>query len=82
MDLTNLTISEIAFLIRKEWKKINFAAEPYLEAMECFDGVDPKVLMYGLDDGVSVVLYFLGNANSFRGDLAREVKRELNRRCK
>ena len=32
---------------------------------------------YGLDSGRSVVLYFLSNAATWRGDKAREIKKEL-----
>lgn len=35
---------------------------------------------YGADDGRTVVLYFLSNAVSWRGDVARLVKMELRRR--
>jgi len=30
------------------------------------------------DSGVSVVLYFLSNATTWRGDDARRIKKELN----
>jgi hypothetical protein len=33
--------------------------------------------MYGYDTGKSVVLYFLSNATSWRGEVARRVKAEL-----
>lgn len=65
---------EIARDIRNDWKKVNYAAKPYLEAMASLSSIEEK---YILDSGRSIVLYFLANANSWRGDKAREIKREL-----
>lgn len=65
----------IAADIRKDWKPVNFAAKPYLEAMECLNSVSDS---YGADSARSVVLYFLCNANSWRGEVARTIKKELN----
>jgi len=66
---------EIAREIRKDWgNKINFAAKPYLDAMACLESVNDN---YGWDSGKSVVLYFLSNASSWRGEVAREIKKEL-----
>ena len=68
------SISTIAYEIRKEWKNVNFAAKPYLEAMYQLNSIDDK---YGFDDAKSIVLYFLSNAASFRGPKAKEIKAEL-----
>lgn len=68
-------LSEIAREIRKDWgAKVNYAAKPYLEAMGSMDKVTDN---YGYDSGQSVVLYFLSNASSWRGDTAKRVKAEL-----
>lgn len=32
---------------------------------------------YGYDSGVSVVLYFLSNASTWRGETAKRIKSEL-----
>jgi hypothetical protein len=77
-DLKSSPLSEIAGIVRADWKKVNYAAAPYLEAMGTLRSVDDN---YYLDSGRSVVLYFLANANSWRGDVAREVKAELKRRA-
>ena len=64
------TISAIARDIRREWGgKVNYAAEPYLNAMLRGD--------YGWDGAKSVVLYFLSNASTFRGETAKALKAEL-----
>lgn len=65
---------KIAVEIRDNWENVNYAAEPYLEAMEALNSVHDN---YYCDSGKSVVLYFLANASSWRGDVARRIKAEL-----
>ena len=79
MNLENKTISEIAGIIRQDWHKVNFAAKPYLEAMGSLESVKSS---FGYDSGKSVVLYFLSNASSWRGETAKAVKIELKNRTK
>jgi hypothetical protein len=64
----------IAKEIRKNWKPVGYAAKPYLEAMESLDNIHQN---YYFDTADSVVRYFLSNARSWRGDIARRVKAEL-----
>lgn len=73
------SLAALALLIYADWKKINFAAKPYLEAMSGLDSIYDK---YGFDSGRSIVLYFLSNAGSWRGPVAKEIKAELNARLK
>ncbi len=65
---------EIAREIRKDWQKVNYAAKPYLEAMASLGDIDDR---YHYDSGKSVVLYFLSNASSWRGETAKRIKAEL-----
>lgn len=65
---------EIAREIRNDWKRPYFGAEPYLDAMFSLDSITDN-FMY--DSGHSVVLYFLANAKTWKGDTARRVKAEL-----
>ena len=65
---------EIAREIRKDWKKVNYAAKPYLDAMASLGSINEK---YYYDSGNSVVLYFLANASSWRGETAKRIKAEL-----
>lgn len=68
-------IFSIAKDIREEWgPKIYFGARPYLDAMTFLSHKGDK---YGLDNAESIVLYFLSNASTFRGDRAKELKQEL-----
>jgi hypothetical protein len=65
---------QIAKEIRQDWKKPYFGAVPYLEALEELTSIHER---YGLDSGISIVLYFLGNAQTWRGETARRIKAEL-----
>ena len=74
-----MSISHLAAFISQEWKNVYFGAKPYLNAMYSLKSVNDN---YGHDSGRSVVTYFLANAQTWRGDSARAVKKELNRRIK
>lgn len=50
------------------------AAYPYLDAMLDLNSIKDS---YGHDSAKSIVLYFLSNASSWRGDVARRIKAEL-----
>lgn len=67
-------ISAIATQIQSDWKNVNYAAKPYLAAMFSLNSMQDH---YYQDDAQSVVRYFLANAGSWRGDVARRVKAEL-----
>jgi hypothetical protein len=74
-------LHQIASEIRQNWKKsisgtnVWFGAVPYLDAMSTLDKISDN---YGLDSGKSIVAYFLANANTWKGEKAREIKKELN----
>lgn len=68
------TLSEIANEIRADWKNPYFGAVPYLRAMASLGTVKDD---YGADSGREMVMYFLANANTWRGPVARRVKAEL-----
>jgi hypothetical protein len=64
----------IAQDIRKNWPNIYFGAKPYVDALGRLHSItDP----YGAEDARSIVLYFLANAGTWRGEDARRVKAEL-----
>ena len=67
-------INLIANEIRREWKNVNYAAQPYLSAMLLLSSVNDS---YGYDSASSIIRYFLSNASSFRGEKAKELKNEL-----
>lgn len=67
---------EIAADIRKNWKNIYFGAVPYRDAMSELNTINDK---YWADSAKSVVLYFLANASTWRGEDARRIKAELKK---
>ncbi len=70
-------LCSIAATIERDWQNVNYAARPYLDALrELVDVGDD----YGADSGASIVRYFLANALTWRGPVARIVKAELRRR--
>ena len=74
MEIPN-QISAIAKIVHEDWKKIYFGAVPYLQAMERINSIEE---MFFEDTAKSVVRYFLSNAVSWRGEVARAVKAKLN----
>ena len=72
-------LSEIAKEIRADWKNVSVYARPYLDAMS---GLSTCNENYIHDTAKSVVLYFLSNAGSWRGEVARRVKKELKEMVK
>lgn len=68
------SIATIAREIRRTWRQVNYAAVPYLEAMSSLDKITDK---YIADDGETIVIYFLSNATTWKGDDAKRIKAEL-----
>ena len=67
---------EIAKEIRTDWgSKTYFGAKPYIGAMATLNSIDDR---YMCDDARTIVMYFLANAGSWKGEVARRVKKELN----
>ena len=73
------SINTIAREVDSDWKKVSVYARPYLDAMHTLTSVTDS---FYADSAHSVVLYFLANAGSWRGDTARRVKAELNKMVK
>lgn len=67
-------ISAIARDIRKAWPKPYFGAVPYLNAMLQIESANDA---FYEEDGRTQIIYFLGNATSFRGPEAKALKAEL-----
>jgi hypothetical protein len=78
-EYQDLSLGQLAAVIRLNWVRINYGAVPYLEALERLESISDQ---YGMESAKSVALYFLSNATTWRGETARAVKAELNRRCK
>ena len=68
------SISSIARDIKRVWVKPYFGAKPYLDAMMSLDSINGR---FYEDSAESVVMYFLANASTFRGNDAKVLKLEL-----
>ncbi|MBN2263931.1 MAG: hypothetical protein JW735_13510 [Prolixibacteraceae bacterium] len=73
---------EIAAEIRKDWRatskngKIYFGAVPYINAMSSLNSINDRYIM---DSAKEIVLRFLSNAGTWRGETAKRVKAELKK---
>lgn len=67
-------IFEIAAEIKSLWKPISPYAKPYLDAMLELESIND---VHICDSAKSIILYFLSNASSWRGEDARRIKNEL-----
>lgn len=65
---------QIAADIYKNWPRASIHALPYIHAMRHLNTMADS---YGADSALSVVLYFLSNANTWRGAEAKRIKDEL-----
>ena len=72
--MTTRAISTIAEEIGRSWSKPYFGAVPYIAAMRALGSIEED---YHYESGRSVVLYFLANAGTWRGEDARRIKAEL-----
>ena len=66
-----VSVSEIAHAIAKDWTNVSPYAADYLNAMKDIQDIDGS---YYADSAKSVVMYFLANASSYRGENARAYK--------
>jgi len=73
------SISQIAGEISRDWKNVNYAAKPYLQAMFSMDKITDT---YGMDSGRGIVVRFLSNASQWRGETAKDIKTELKKMLK
>lgn len=69
-------LSDIASDIQADWKNPYFGAVPYLDAMSTLSSIDDA---YGMDSAKYIVVYFLSNATTWRGPVARDIKKELKK---
>ena len=82
-DMSNATLSDLAVMIssdhRAQRKRVYFGAEPYLGAMYSLRSMSDT---YGADPAPMIVNYLLCNLGSWKGEVAKAVKKELKLRLK
>jgi hypothetical protein len=72
-------ISKIAEEIAKDWRNIRWSAEPYLQIMFVIESIND---IYGSTNGKNIILRFLCNAATWRGETAKRIKKELKEMVK
>lgn len=78
--MSHRLLHEIAREIRVDWSKqaksgrVPPHADAYLRPMETLNTINDN---YHMDSARSVVLYFLSNATTWKGETARRIKAEL-----
>ena len=75
----NEPLHQIAAKIRADWKNVNFAARPYLDAMGQLNSINDT---YICDSAFGIVSYFLCNSNQWQGPVARQYKAILRQMLK
>jgi hypothetical protein len=77
-DLTKCNLAQLAAICKADWKKPYFGAVPYLQALSQLDSINDN---YYAEDARGIVLYFISNASTWRGPIAKAVKAELKKRA-
>jgi hypothetical protein len=72
-------LHEIADEIYQDWSKVYFGAVPYLDAMASLNKITDN---YYFDSAKTIVLYFLSNAGTWKGETAKRIKAELKAMAK
>ena len=75
-NLEKMTLSQIADLISNSWNNMPLKIDEYVEAMSQIESIEDKYGDY--ETGAEIVTYFLANAKSWQGDIAKDVKQHLN----
>lgn len=74
----NRKVWDIADDIFRDWSQIGKGvspyAKPYLDALRSIETINDN---YFMDSADSVVRYFLANAQTYRGEKAKQLKGEL-----
>ena len=78
-EYNQMPLYKLARIIQRDWKKVNYGAVPYLQAMSTLSDINDN---YDMDSGRSIVAYFLSNAGTWKGPIAGAIKTELKRRLK
>lgn len=72
--MSHRPLSAIAAEITADWTALHGGAQPYMDAMRELRLATDR---YGTETGSDMIQGFLLNAQTWRGEVARRVKREL-----
>lgn len=72
--MTDRPLHVIGREIVADWNKPYFAAIPYINAICRLNTIDDR---YGMESADTIVIRFLINARTWRGETARRIKAEL-----
>lgn len=75
-NLEKMTLSQISDLISNSWNNMPEKAYCYVEAMSQIESLEDKYGDY--ETGLEIVSYFLTNAKTWQGNIAKNVKQHLN----
>ncbi len=79
-DYSKMSLFKISDVIYSDWgNSISPQASPYLEALANLNSMDDNVGRATADE---VITYFLLNANGWKGETAREIKKALKKMLK
>ena len=73
--MSDRPLYEVAKEIASSWGSMSDHAAPYVEAMSTLNSISDD---YYYDSGREIVMRFLANAQYWRGDDAKRIKKELN----
>lgn len=73
--MSDRPLYRIAQEIQSSWGSMSDHAAPYVEAMSTLTSINEN---YYFDSGREIVMRFLANAQYWRGDDAKRIKKELN----
>ena len=77
-DLSQLNLAQIAAIIKADWKKPYFGAVPYINALSQLNSINDN---FYAEDAHGIICYFVSNASTWRGPIAKSVKAELKKRA-
>jgi hypothetical protein len=75
------SVGEVARFIARAWPNVWFGAVPYLQAMASGTSFEPGE-SYIAEDQKTMVLYFLANAQTWKGPVAKATKDFLKAKYK
>lgn len=74
--MSHKPLYQYAGTIKRNWGTVASEAKPYVDAMYQLDQITDN---FGADSAREIVIRFLVNSRGWKGDTARDVKKELKK---